>query len=1482
MKAVIKRLVCAVLLVMVLISAVPASALDIDFDQIDWDVIGGMFDIPEDQLEDLKDLVSNLDEESLDKIVSEALGDAGSSDESEEPDSSDAPDVSDEPDAPGSGIVIPVLKNYVAVIGGSGVKAFYPTLSEAIDNASKSEVIFVIDARGLDDEVDAACQIIFDKSVDPSALKVADDLAVIEGSYVFGKTSYNLYMISRVSAALETVVKDLDKVNDGYSAVLVGSDNKYTLTLTVNVSDIADLASGVGATAGAVAEAIMPAFPLFDNIVVGQNKRVIYDGTYFNMDQVDALIGDLLAKQTKGGIYNMAFYGGDTLYTFPMSMQYQEGKAVAMDVVVKVNATASQMSAIKAGMRKTYDRLYIEDLGGGAYTVNANAIGLFKAIAEEAGLLPAYGVVTEDGVRAVLDDVKVEWICKAVMAYNGSAYASQAAALQSVIGKFMQTEEYAACKDNYLGDCYTGNGVYVFSFDGSVSYSSMLRRVAEKTASFGYDYAKLAEMCKNDTDITRSFNVVLTAYGTTRLESANDVIEGVLDALDAVSGDTAYVIERDYTDGVISGLNFVVQPGSAKEMLDVATKRAVADVLASLVPVCLVFDEAAINGKTVFDRDGSIAWKDTVLDLYNDYDVTFTYIATLETKTVLTFDLHLENGEVALDIPVSVTLGVSDVNFAKLKKVAAKLASIIAVDGEVTAADDRFAASVDLTVDLSDDVDQILEFVLPTLASSSYKKVRSELHKMSLNDLLEMVTLDKMQAVAEKAGVSDQFNKLVEKVADRFGLDTSAPCNYHDLIAIIDANYYYQTYVKERLEALLDKAQVEELLNVTLGDYYRNNGTYTASVGETYDGVAPAAYADRVINALKARFVGENAEKLVAKLGFDSVDAMIDAVKNRYAAYYYATYDVDVNLTLILFDVYTVTFVDENGVIIEKQEVVAGDSAIRPDYHGKKYKATYIDENGKEVTRTYAALNAVLGSIMSDLEITLIPDHVYDDGVVTEDPTCVSTGTIEYTCMIEECSHSYTDVVAVDPDNHVDLRWDVVTEAACETAGEKAEKCYACNTLTGNTEVIEALGHIWGDWKVVSEPNCTDAGSKERVCERGCGETAAIPALGHTLITETYAASCTEKGVTVEICSVCDYYNISWQNALGHELEFVEVILPTCLEDGSIVYVCTVCKEVMTITLPATDHISVHKEVTKQVTCTEDGEIVTKCLDCNTVLDTEVVVATGHKAGEWYVTVEPTCTTKGTMALNCTVCGELVMTKQTDAYGHVEGIWKTTVEPTCTAEGKQIKNCAVCGVIVKTASISMLSHNYETTETEGYDCHHPHITTVACTVCGDVAEEDVTDIYYPPLKDGMNDVAFLSEILVVKVEKMTVAEFKSNFYGAINVYDKDGNELKNADYVGTDGKFVCAECGTEFTIAVIGDINGDGIVNPKDYMMIKRYYLGTLKLDGAALAAADVNVDLTVNPKDYMMVKLYVLDRYNFYTNVPDWDDVSDLITKAQ
>ena len=62
-----------------------------------------------------------------------------------------------------------------------------------------------------------------------------------------------------------------------------------------------------------------------------------------------------------------------------------------------------------------------------------------------------------------------------------------------------------------------------------------------------------------------------------------------------------------------------------------------------------------------------------------------------------------------------------------------------------------------------------------------------------------------------------------------------------------------------------------------------------------------------------------------------------------------------------------------------------------------------------------------------------------------------------------------------------------------------------------------------------------------------------------------------------------------------------------------------------------------------------------------------------------------------------------------------------------------------------------------------------------------------------------------------------------------------------------------------YSVAVLGDVNGDGEIKATDYMTIKNYIMGTKNLSDVQKNAADVNQDGNIKATDYMTIKNYIM-----------------------
>lgn len=74
-------------------------------------------------------------------------------------------------------------------------------------------------------------------------------------------------------------------------------------------------------------------------------------------------------------------------------------------------------------------------------------------------------------------------------------------------------------------------------------------------------------------------------------------------------------------------------------------------------------------------------------------------------------------------------------------------------------------------------------------------------------------------------------------------------------------------------------------------------------------------------------------------------------------------------------------------------------------------------------------------------------------------------------------------------------------------------------------------------------------------------------------------------------------------------------------------------------------------------------------------------------------------------------------------------------------------------------------------------------------------------------------------------------------------------------------------CGAQTaTIIVLGDGNGDGLVNAKDFLLAKRAFLGTYTLEGAALSALCIGGGNKPTTMDYLKIKRHFLGTYTLFS----------------
>lgn len=195
--------------------------------------------------------------------------------------------------------------------------------------------------------------------------------------------------------------------------------------------------------------------------------------------------------------------------------------------------------------------------------------------------------------------------------------------------------------------------------------------------------------------------------------------------------------------------------------------------------------------------------------------------------------------------------------------------------------------------------------------------------------------------------------------------------------------------------------------------------------------------------------------------------------------------------------------------------------------------------------------------------------HTYDNGVETKAPTCTADGIMTFTCTVEGCGASYTEVINATGHSFAPVE---AVAATCEKAGFTAGSKCACGLYETEPTVVEALGH-------------------------------------NTSVATT-AATCTEDGKEVTTCSRCDYKSEVVLNALGHKYT-VEVTYAGCETEGFSTYTCSECDDqYVDGKVAATGHKYGAYQVVTPATRTEEGKEEASCVLCNAV-DSRVIEPLG-------------------------------------------------------------------------------------------------------------------------------------------------------------------------------------------------------------------------------------------------------------------------------
>lgn len=422
---------------------------------------------------------------------------------------------------------------------------------------------------------------------------------------------------------------------------------------------------------------------------------------------------------------------------------------------------------------------------------------------------------------------------------------------------------------------------------------------------------------------------------------------------------------------------------------------------------------------------------------------------------------------------------------------------------------------------------------------------------------------------------------------------------------------------------------------------------------------------------------------------------------------------------------------------------------------------------------------------VSSLKTVVIPASVQEFGnYVFDNSTAVSIhGYANTTAQTYAENHSISFVTLDCAHTNTKTKY-AYSSNACNDGYTGDVYCVDCGLLLQQGKTIAATGHRY--IKVSETPaTCTEAGVIKYMCS-GCKQSyeVLIPATAHDFQSEVVAATCSQSGYTQYTCTVCGYsYRTDYTQPGAHS--FVKTtVAATCTAAGYDCYTCSVCGSAYTtgFTAPLGHDLQV---IQTDDQSESNGHIFeylrcARCMDTatDTIRTTHVTDASGHyvwKAGCYQdqVVQAGDCTHKEIVRRVCTVedptgtgtCAAEACTEHMAPGHHVEQ-WTVTLDPTCATDGQRTGTCTVCREEVHQviAAAPEYGHIFQ------YSGSEPGVCIYTCTRCG-VTERRRADVV------------------------------EAQFFDHMGAADKSA-------------------------LGYVYDLNQDGIINLRDYVLLQRIAVG--------------------------------------------------------
>ncbi len=345
-------------------------------------------------------------------------------------------------------------------------------------------------------------------------------------------------------------------------------------------------------------------------------------------------------------------------------------------------------------------------------------------------------------------------------------------------------------------------------------------------------------------------------------------------------------------------------------------------------------------------------------------------------------------------------------------------------------------------------------------------------------------------------------------------------------------------------------------------------------------------------------------------------------------------------------------------------------------------------------------------------EIEINPDaHNWDNGTINPESTCDTHGIKTYTCQ-NDSSHTYTETVDLDPENHVGETYiKDEKDATCTEDGYTGDTyCSDCDKLLEEGAVIPATNHDWDEWKTVTPATCEEDGLEKRICKNDSShiEENVLPAINHKWDDGIIdpESTCKTHGTKTYTCQNDSSHTYTETVDLDPENHAGETYLkdekaPTCTEDGYTgnIY-CSDCNALLTKgeVIPATDHDWGKWETVTSATCETDGLEKRVCKNDASHTEENILPAINHKWNDGVIDPESTCKTHGTKTYTCQNDSSHTYTEEVplDENNHVgETYIKDAKTENCIEDGYTgDEHCSDCDALLESGKIiDKLGHN---------------------------------------------------------------------------------------------------------------------------------------------------------------------------------------------